>query len=202
MAAEVDRRTAMKRLALVGALVVATALVANAAVFVFYPVDITIVPTAPEIGFYTGTNANNLDLAGNTIEVVIPGVTTTDGNATQAYITVHPTLQYTYYYDILRINNTGAITYYVNIYIEATNVSTSFVEAYLIINDTANNVVIKAPINETGFVLDTNLAVPAGASFPVSLLFYTPDSTQFTGTLVVNMSLVYSPSDEQFQPLP
>jgi len=171
--------------------------VANAAVFVYYPAIINVEPVKPDIVFDLGTNANQPDLAGNTITVTIPGTQGTTGNQTEISITLHPTLQYTYYYDIFTINNTGTVDYYVNIYIYTTNVTTGFVEAYMFLNDT------KIPLNETGFVSATNLLLPAGSYFSVSFLFYAPDSQAFPqDPIQINMSVVYSPVDEQFQPLP
>jgi len=191
-------KAGVKRLVVVAALALTAALVANAAVFVYYPAIINVEPVKPDVVFDIGTNSNQPDLAGNTITVTIPGVTTTtDGNATEVYITVHPTLQYTYYYDILTIKNNGGIDYYVNIYIYSTNVTSAFTEAYIIIDGT------KISLDQTGFASATNLVLPAGGSFSVSLLFYAPDSQIFPQDPVqINMSVVYSPVNEQFQPLP
>jgi len=190
-------KASMRRLVAVAALALTAALVANAAVFVYYPAIINVEPVQPDIVFDLGTNANKPDLANNTITVTIPGTAGTTGNQTEITITVHPTLQFTYYYDIFTINNTGGVTYYVNFYIYSSNVTSAFAEAYLVVNGT------KIPLNATGFASDVNLELPAGDHFSVGLLFYAPDSQVFPQDPVqINLTVVYSPVDETFQPLP
>jgi len=175
--------------ALAAALIAAVA-VANAAVFVYYPANVKVVPQQPPIVFDEGTNANQADLLGNTIEVSIAQ------NKTEVNITVHPTLQYTYYYNILVVNNTDSNAYYVNFYVNFTNFTASFQEAYLVINGQ------KYLIQNGQFVLSTPLTLNANEYINVSLLFYAPDSQQFQGNVVIDLQLVYSPTTETFQTLP
>jgi len=179
------------RIAAVAAALIAAVVVANAAVFVYYPANVQIVPQEPPIVFEYGSNANQADLRGNTIEVSIAQ------NKTAVNITLHPTLQYTYYYDILVVDNVDtANAYYVNFYVVNTNYTASFQEAYLVINGT------KYLIQNGQFVLPTPLTLNAGANVSIGLLFYAPDSQQFQGNVTIDLQLVYSPTTETFQTLP
>ena len=191
---------------MVAALVLAGALVANAAVFVYYPVSVTMQPTKPDIVLVPGTNANQTDLAGNVISVIIPGfLNNANGNQTTATIVIHPTLQYNYYHDIIRIRNNGNITYFVNIYINSTNVTAAFPLAYIVIDG------VKYTIPPAGnFISINNIQILSGQELIVGFLLYAPDNQPFpqnpntTQILPVTLDLmvVYSPTNTDFQPLP
>jgi len=74
--------------------------VAFAAVFVFFPANITMSFASPPVIFLPGKNANQPDIGqGNTI-----GVTVGD-NKTSVSITLHPTYQKTYYQNITLVKN-------------------------------------------------------------------------------------------------
>ncbi|MEM0348334.1 MAG: hypothetical protein QXL83_07290 [Zestosphaera sp.] len=106
--------------------------IVNASVFVYYPVTLKISPQQPPVVFQEGTNTNTTDLWGKTITVNI-------GNeGTSLKITVHPTLQRNYYYNLTEIvsrdsSNTYHIKFRVTKAINDVRVNT----AYLIINDTS-----------------------------------------------------------------
>jgi len=126
----------MKRLYILIALAIALA-VANAAVFVYYPMTVNVSGTTAEVRFAPGSNANKDDLAGQTIEVVLEG-----SYNTKATITVHPTNERTYYRDVLVIENYGVgRTYYAWINVKTAITNQYITAAYLHVKDTDGNIV-------------------------------------------------------------
>ncbi|MCS7139634.1 MAG: hypothetical protein NZ940_02885 [Candidatus Nezhaarchaeota archaeon] len=73
--------------------------IALATVFVYYPLTVTIEPTAPGVRFWKGSNADQPDIGPYRITVTL-GL-----NNTSASIVIHPTYQENYYKDILRVRN-------------------------------------------------------------------------------------------------
>ena len=74
--------------------------VAFAAVFVFFPANITMSFANPPVIFLPGENANQPDIGqGNTIGVTV------GENKTSVSITLHPTYQKTYYQNITLVKN-------------------------------------------------------------------------------------------------
>ncbi len=180
-----------KRIIMMMAALAVSIAVANAAVFVYYPVGVTAIPQKPDVVFAPGTNAGNTDLGGNTITVNI-GV-----NATNATIVVHPTLEYTYYYDILVVKNNGTQAYYVNFYVSDANYTAAgFTNAYLVVDG------VKYPIVAGQLVLANNLQLAAGANITIGILFYAPDDAKFNGNAAISLNLVYSPVNETAPNLP
>ncbi len=182
-----------KRLAVALAVVAVAALVANAAVFVYYPATVEVYPQQAPVVFQNGTNAGSSDLNGNTITVDI-GV-----NGTNASIAVHPTYGYNYYYDILKVANNAGQAYYVNFYVKSSNVTdVGIAEAYIVIDGQ------KYAIPTTGTILPYNIVVNAGASLSIGFLFYTPDGAALdtNNKAVIDLYLIYSPVNETVPPLP
>lgn len=182
-----------KRLAVALAVVAVAAVVANAAVFVYYPATIQVQPQKPPVAFQTGTNSNGNDLNGTQISVTI------GTNGTEAAIALHPTLGYDYYYDILQVKNNDDQAYYVNFYVAASNVtSVGIAEAYIVIDG------VKYPVVAGQLLLANNTLLNAGQTLSIGVLFYTPDGAQLNvnGKGVIDLYLVYSPVNEQPQTLP
>lgn len=102
--------------------------IVNASIFVYYPITLTISPQEPPVIFEKGSNANAKDLWGKTILVNIG-----DDN-TKLTITVHPTLQRNYYYDIAKIHNKDSNTYFVKFRVISPINDERVTSAYLIIN--------------------------------------------------------------------
>jgi len=182
-----------KKLVVALAVLAIAALVANAAVFVYYPATVEVQAQKAPVKFQAGTNAGAPDLNGNTIQVTI------GTNGTDAIITVHPTLEYNYYYDVLRIVNTGQQGYYVNFYVNQSNLADiGIAEVYIVVNGT------KYPALPGALVAPKNIFLNANQKLIIGILFYSPDDAVFnlntTGTL--NLFLVYSPVNETVQPLP
>jgi len=74
--------------------------IAFAAVFVFFPANITMSFLSPPVIFLPGSNANQPDIGqGNTIGVTV------GENKTSVSITLHPTYQKTYYQNITLVKN-------------------------------------------------------------------------------------------------
>ncbi len=189
------------RIVLALAVLATAALVANAGVFVYYPAEVYAFPQKPVVYFAAGTNAGNNDLNGTTIDVTV------GTNGTVASIAVHPTLGYTYYHDILQVqvdaNAQGTI--YVNFYVAQTNYTQAgFAEVYLVINGQ------KYFLAQGNYALATPLTLNPGDTLSIGLLFYAPDDTVFQDNdnngrfdpAYIQLTLVYSPNNEAFQPLP
>ncbi|MEM4047690.1 MAG: hypothetical protein QW750_00205 [Zestosphaera sp.] len=105
--------------------------IVNASVFVYYPVTLKISPQQPPVVFREGTNAGQPDLWGKTITVNI-------GNeGTSLEITVHPTLQRNYYYNLTEIvSQDSSNTYYIKFRVTRVINDVRVNTAYLIINST------------------------------------------------------------------
>jgi len=111
--------------------------VANAAVFVYYPMTVNVSGTTAEVRFAPGSNAGGADLAGQTIAVALEG-----SYNTKATITIHPTNERTYYKNVLVIENYGVgRTYYGWINVKTAITNQYITAAYLHVKDADGNVV-------------------------------------------------------------
>ncbi len=196
-----------KRLALI-ALVSSLALVlafAYAHVMSYYPVNVTLVPSAPKVIFAPGSNAGGTDIDGSNIEVTI------GANATSLTITVHPTYETTYYQNITLIKNTDTTTAYnVNIVVDQGIDLTKLPagsKAYLIIYNlgaTRQLTGWPVPMPNTGTyvnIVDLTQSgettpigqLSAGGVWEVDLLVYIPEGAP-ASTVSATLYLTASPS--------
>ncbi|MEM0474174.1 MAG: hypothetical protein QXS11_02625 [Zestosphaera sp.] len=138
--------------------------IVNASVFVYYPVTLTIRPQEPPVVFHEGTNAGKPDLRGNKITVNI-------GNeGTSLEITVHPTLQKNYYYDIAKIVNqdNNDNVYYIKFRVTNPITDDGVVNASLIIRDTNDHYLID--LKTTGLQPNNNwISLQASGELHVDL---------------------------------
>jgi len=159
--------------------------VVNAAVFVYYPMDVTASWSKRPIYFDTaGTNAGGPDLSG-TITVVL----SEDG--TDAAITVHPSRRgTTLYHNIMTIKNDDTQTYYLWIKVETAFDDSSISEAYLLAGST------QVDLKQTGVTSMGSL--DAGEELSVSLRLKV--SSSGSGTDSASIELVYSPQSTETPP--
>ncbi len=164
----------------------ATASIAFASVFVYYPVSVSVSPVAPPIVFEEGSNANQPDLGGNTITVTL------GANQTSASITVHPTYQTTYYKNITVIKNTDtANAYYITIRVN-TALPADYAGSQLIIQTGTGSVAVD--LTATG---DTVIGqIPAGGSWEIDLSFSIPEGSRLPAAATASIQLIYSNSAE------
>ncbi len=194
-----------KRLALI-AVASSLALVlafAYAHVMSYYPVNVTLVPSAPKVIFAPGSNAGQTDINGDTIGVTV------GPNGANLTLTLHPTYETTYYENITIIENTDTTTSYnVNITVSQALSLPAGSKAYLIIYDkgAARSLTgwpIPLPANGT-YVAMIDLTqttttpinigtLSAGGVWEVDLLVYIPEGTTPT-TTTAELYLVASPS--------
>lgn len=137
---ELNRRS----LYLMAGIAVALALV-NAAVFVYFPMNIGLSPQNPPIYFDLGSNAGGSDLWGNTISV-----STSQAN-TILNIQVHPTYQTNYYKNIATIKRQDTThAYYVLFKVTDAISDTNVTSAYLIItNSTTGEEIARVDLTNT-----------------------------------------------------
>lgn len=164
-----------------------------ASVFAYYPLTITVSPTAPGVVFETGSNAGNPDIGtGNQIAVTI------GANQTSAYITIHPTYQENYYKDVLRIKNNDDNA--MNVYIIFTSVSNNLPAdsvVKLFVYEGANRV-RELDITNPG----TNQPIPigliaVGRTWQIDFYVYIPEGKSIReASYSASAKLVYSPSTE------
>lgn len=164
----------------------AAASVAFASVFVYYPINVSVSPVSPPIVIDPGSNANQPDLAGNTITVNI------GANKTSATVTVHPTYQTTYYKNITVIENTDAATsYYVWIRVD-TALSAAYSGSQLIIRTASGSVPVD--LTTSG---DTLIGqIPASGKWEVDLSFSIPEGTALPAAETAVIQLIYSTGTE------
>ncbi len=175
----------LKQMIVLLVLVTVASTVALASVFVYNPLTININAVSPPVIFEPGSNANQADLASNTIEVTL------GANQTSATVTIHPTYQQTYYKNVTLIKNTDTNTYYVWIKVETPAVLPAGSEAYMILNDTLGTQVnllatgIYGPITLSGgqvLQADFNVTLPEGVALPAAT--------------TANLKVIYSTSTE------
>jgi hypothetical protein len=186
-------------------LALALALV-NAAVFVYYPMNITVSPQKPPVYFDYGSNANQNDLMGNTISVAISQA------STSLSIQVHPTYQVNYYKNITVIKSQDTSNaYYVLFDVTDPINDTSVTSAYLIISDSSGTPIATINLTETGIQpLNAShkpvwITVSSGDTLTVSLnITITPGSeaTYDTNPSLkdgsATVKLVYSPQNSEY----
>ncbi|MEM3713247.1 MAG: hypothetical protein QXR97_06905 [Thermoproteota archaeon] len=166
--------------------------VVNAAVFVYYPMEISATWVRYPIKFEAGSNAGKADIDG-TITVSL------DDGGTTATITVHPSRRgTTRYKDILRIVNNGTQAYYVGF----ANITDTFdapisTAKLLLYNATNNNYIGEVDLMSTGWQ-GWKGSLNTGQSIRVDLLLKI--SAGSTGSDTAKLSLVYSPQSNESPP--
>lgn len=160
--------------------------VVNAAVFVYYPINITAVWTLRPIRFEEGTNAGGPDLGpGNTITVTLTE------EKTSAAIKVHPSRRgTTYYKDVLRIVNGDARAYFIGFVVIDPFVDTAVVEAQLIVRTLGGVLIGTVNLKATGTTW-VPWELGAGDQFRIDLRFIVSSATPGSEEALIN--LVYSP---------
>jgi len=188
----------MKKRLYVLALLVAALAIANAAVFVYYPMSVTLQPSRPAVYFEPGSNANKPDVMygdGNTITVTV------DSAGAQASITVHPTYQRTYYEDVLKITNQDNQAYYVWLIIDdPISAEGNLTLAKLYVIDANGNTVNSIDLSQTGPVLVGQ--IPSGATWRIDLEFRitgygsngSPNQAPRLSDTTAALRLAYTPS--------
>ena len=116
---------------LIALLAIATLIsIVNASVFVYYPITLTISPQQPPVIFQKGDNADKPDLWGNTISVII------GDEGTSLSISIHPTLQRNYYYNIsMIVNQDSSNAYYIKFRVTSPITDSRVSVAYLVLNN-------------------------------------------------------------------
>jgi len=180
-------------------LAIAVSLV-NAAVFVYYPIDISAKWQNIEVYFttdYIGTNAGGADLSGQKITVKLDGKDP-PATGTSAYIEVHPCrMQTTYYHDIMRIANNGTQAYYIGFIVNTAFSNAAISAAKLIIKDTSGSTVgtVDLKSTETTWI---PWQLSSSGQFVVDLKFKISSSS--SGSASASISLVYSPQNTESPP--
>ncbi len=187
-----------KSLYLMAGIALALALV-NAAVFVYYPMNIGLTPQKPPVYFDLGSNANQKDLWGNTISVSL-----SEANTNLA-IDVNPTYQLNYYKNITVIKNQDSgNAYYILFDVTDAITDTNVTSALLIISDSSGTPIATIDLKTTGIQPSGWITIGSGDTLTVSLkITITPDSgvtydtnpTLADGSAIVK--LIYSPQNSE-----
>ncbi|MEM4425646.1 MAG: hypothetical protein QW335_06675 [Candidatus Nezhaarchaeales archaeon] len=181
------------RLVLLPVVAMLLATVALASVFVYYPLTITITPTAPGVKFQGGSNAGEADIGTNNIIVNI------GPNSTSASVTIHPTYQRNYYKDVLRIYNGDDDAMNVHIIFDSLSNSLpkgSIVKMFFYEEDGTR---VKE-LDITGPTLNYPIQIGqigSGATWQIDFYVYIPEGTSIDGaSYSASARLVYTPSTE------
>jgi hypothetical protein len=173
--------------------------IVNAAVFTYYPTNLSLAPVAPPIVFSNGKNAGQPDLSGtNTI-----GVTIGSAN-TSLTITLHPTYQYNYYKNITIIKNQDTKAYYVAIRVNTPLSNTKLLSATLRIYDITGTTITNVNLKTTG---TTTWLGPlnSGSKWFIDIILNidetggTPSTAPFTSDSAA-LQLIYSPQNVETAP--
>lgn len=183
-----------KELLIIAILLALAVSVVNAAVFVYYPIDISAQWSERPLYFSTtGTNAGGSDLgAGNTITVNL------GDDYTSASITVHPSRRgTTRYRDIMRIVNNDTQAYYLGFSVD-TNFDDSDVDAAeLVLRTTAGGLIGTVNLKSTGTTW-VPWTIGASGQLRVDLVFKI--SSSGSGSDAASIQLIYSPQSSESPP--
>lgn len=174
----------LKQMIVLLILVTAASTVALASVFVYNPLTVNINPVSPPVIFDLGSNANQADLAGNTIEVTL------GADQASATVTIHPTFQTTYYKNITLIKNTDTTTYYVWIRVESAASLPAGSTAYMILNDTSTTTVDLLSTGSYG-----PITLSGGQTLQADFRITIPEGTT-PSTTTATLKVIYSTSTE------
>ena len=165
------------------------------AVFVYLPGNITIQSVEPPVYFDLGTNANQADLAGNTISVTL------GTNKSSFSLTLHPTYQKTYYEDVVKIVNPAlpaGDNYFFGIKV-VTAMGAPFTTAQMNIYDSANNLILSVDLT-SATLQGWPTALNDNTVYRVDFLFVLPEGSKLPGAVTVQIELVYSPQSATSPP--
>ncbi|MEO3994042.1 MAG: hypothetical protein QN229_07050 [Desulfurococcaceae archaeon TW002] len=153
--------------------------VVNASIFVYYPIILTISPQEPPVIFMEGSNAGKKDLWGNIITVEI------EDEGTKLAITVHPTLQKNYYYDIVKVKNKDTDNpYYIKFRVLEPINDDRISKAYLIIGG------VKIDLMSTELQPGVWIELSSGGILRVDL--YLELTGYVGGDIIVEMDLIFT----------
>jgi len=199
------RRITTPLIALLIAVVIS---IAFAAVFVYYPMTVTVSAVNPPIMIGYGSNSNQYDLGhDNNIQVSV------GSNNASLSITIHPTYGVSYYKNISIITNmepTGGKAY--NIYIRVVNPITlptdSIAKLYIYSKGVSRSLsdfptpspasgtyVNVVDLKTSGTTLIGSLG--AGQGYEIDLYIYIPEEASLPSTQTVQLYLIYTPSSEE-----
>jgi len=199
------RRITTPLIALLIAVVIS---IAFAAVFVYYPMTVTVSAVNPPIMIGYGNNSKQNDLGySNTIQVSV------GSNNASLSITIHPTYRVSYYKNISIITNTepdGGKAY--KIYIRVVtpiDLPTDSIAKLYIYNKEASRRLsgFPTPFPASGsYVNDVDLtetgttfigSLGAGQGYEIDLYIYIPEGADLPDTQTIQLYLIYTPSGEQ-----
>ncbi|MEM2472969.1 MAG: hypothetical protein QXI64_10405 [Sulfolobales archaeon] len=169
--------------------------VAYAGVFVYYPINVSLSPVNPPIVFAQGINAGQSDLGGggtpytSNIIVASPG-----SNGASLSITLHPTYQHNYYYNLSLIINNDGKAYYITFRVLTAMTLPAGSAARLIIFNAPSGGSKVADVNllATG---DTSATapIPAGGKWRIDIYILIPEGSTLPSSASATLQLIYSP---------
>jgi len=180
---EKEKKRSNKKLLLLALLAMIPVITASAAVFVYYPMNVSIQQQAPPVVFALGSDANKADLGGQTITVSL------GANQTSATLTLHPTYQTAYYQDILHIKNTGSSSYNAYLRISTPLSLPSGGTASLIVH-LSNGTNASISLTSSGTVSLGSIA--SGNDWQIDLQIYIPEGNPTVSTSA-SISIIYTP---------
>lgn len=178
----------LKQMIVLLILVTAASTVALASVFVYNPLTVNINPVSPPVIFDLGSNANQADLAGNTIEVTL------GADQASATVTIHPTFQTTYYKNITLIKNTDTTTYYVWIRVESAASLPAGSTARMILKDLSGSTTY-ATIDLLSTGTSSYITLNGGQALRADFEIYIEEGTT-PSTTSATLKVIYSTSTE------
>lgn len=181
-----------KELIVIAILLALAISVVNAAVFVYYPIDISAQWSKRPIYFANGDNAGGSDLSG-TVALSL------SEDDTSASITVHPSRRgTTRYKDVLRIVNGDTQAYYIGFSVDTAFDDSAITEATLIVRNAMTGILIgTVDLKSTGTTW-TPWSLGASEQLRVDLTFRI--SSGSSGSDSASIQLIYSPQSTESPP--
>jgi len=187
----------LKRPALALSVALAIAIIlsyAYSAVFVYYPMNVILRPVDPPIIFSPGSNANQNDLGGQNNPYDSNKIDVNTGlQGTVLSLTLHPTYQYNYYYNLSLIVNNDGKAYYITLKVkQAASLPPDSVARLLVYNaPSGGDEVADVSLLSTG---DTATAqIPAGGVWRIDVYIYIPEGNTLPSQTSAEVQLIYSP---------
>ena len=190
--------TRLKRPALALSVALAIAIIlsyAYSGVFVYYPINVSLQPVNPPITFSPGSNANQNDLGGGGNPYVSNKIGVSTGlKGTVLSLTLHPTFQHNYYYNLSLIVNNDGKAYYITFRVkQAANLPPGSAVRLLVYNaPSGGQKVADVSLLSTG---DTSATaqIPAGGKWRIDVYIYIPEVSTLPNPTSAEVQLIYSP---------
>jgi len=183
------------RKVLILAFIAVVAALVNAAVFVYYPITVSITGYQP-IVFDYGSNANQPDLWGDNYINVTLGL-----NGASVAIAIHPTYQHTYYHNVTLVKNVDySKSYYLAFRVTQPVTGWPDESVVKMIIYSSDGVKIGEVDLKQSYTTSWIGPLNAGDYYRIDFYIYYPEGYRLPRNTQIQLQLVYSPQNIESPP--